>query len=240
MDSKAVAPHSAVPNEQIRPRHLTNPPTSISILSQAPSTTTATRSTTPRLTLRPLAMTDLQACYRLRSQPAVMAWQTQARPDQSIDETRAWLAKRTAWPAFVCGIELRCGGGVGGGLSACEEGVNEEGGVDIIGVVGCHTLEPVATCGFLLSRECWGRGLATEALGGWLGLWWARIGELAQRSPGQSEQSALTDLFAFCNIENESSRRVLMKCGFRAIGVERKFESERWIEVETWCILPPS
>jgi len=62
--------------------------------------------------------------------------------------------------------------------------------------------------GYLLARELWGQGLATElarALVGW---------HFAHPDPRLSR-----DLLAFAHVENRASRRVLEKVGFTSTGV---------------------
>lgn len=57
-----------------------------------------------------------------------------------------------------------------------------------------------AMTGYVLARDAWGRGLATEALSAVVGV---------------AAQLRLTRLFAFCHPEHRASQRVLEKCGFR-------------------------
>ncbi|HKE95494.1 MAG TPA: GNAT family N-acetyltransferase, partial [Povalibacter sp.] len=59
----------------------------------------------------------------------------------------------------------------------------------------------VAMTGYVLARDAWGQGYATEALQAMI--------ELAR-------QLGLRRLYALCHVEHVASRRVLEKCGLRA------------------------
>jgi RimJ/RimL family protein N-acetyltransferase len=56
-----------------------------------------------------------------------------------------------------------------------------------------------ASTGYVLARDAWGRGYATEALSGIVGV---------------CAQLALARLHAMVHVEHAASRRVLQKCGF--------------------------
>ena len=84
----------------------------------------------------------------------------------------------------------------------------------VVGTVGCHKPEP-PECGYMFRREYWGRGYATEALEGWLGVYWGlprRVVRVGDREVhGVDEQETL---LAVVTEDNSGSRRVLAKCGF--------------------------
>jgi len=140
---------------------------------------------TARLALRKPVLTDAEAIFsRYASDPEVarlLGW----RRHQSIDDTRAFLAFSEAewrrWPAGPYLIESRAGG-------------------PLLGSTGLAFETPtLAATGYVLARDAWGRGYATEALGAMVAL----AGDLGVRR-----------LYALCHPVNSASARVLEKCGF--------------------------
>lgn len=65
----------------------------------------------------------------------------------------------------------------------------------------------VASTGYVLARDAWGQGYATEALA-------------AMRDLGRS--LGVRRLYAICHVDHAASRRVMEKCGFRYEGVLRR------------------
>jgi RimJ/RimL family protein N-acetyltransferase len=65
-----------------------------------------------------------------------------------------------------------------------------------------------AMTGYVLARDAWGRGIATEALA-------AMVGAAAPLG--------VRRLFALCHHEHRASARVLEKCGFSLEGVLRRY-----------------
>ncbi|KAI9368424.1 GNAT domain-containing protein [Aspergillus egyptiacus] len=53
----------------------------------------STQFQTPRLILTSLSLSDAPALHELRTEPEVMKWTRQKRPDKDIQETEAWIAK---------------------------------------------------------------------------------------------------------------------------------------------------
>lgn len=70
----------------------------------------------------------------------------------------------------------------------------------VVGAIGAELSNTNAGIGYVLARECWGKGYATEALG-------VVCSALFQYSPVKS-------IWAFCVAENPASQRVLEKSGF--------------------------
>ena len=117
-----------------------------------------------------------------------MSWPTH----RSSQETRAFLEHSAAeWegcPAGAYLIEGRSGGALLGGT-------------------GLHFENPArAATGYILARDAWGLGYATETL--------RAIVELAA-------QLGVLRLQALCHPEHAASQRVLEKCGFAREGVLR-------------------
>ncbi len=78
----------------------------------------------------------------------------------------------------------------------------------VIGSTGLDVETPWrASTGYVLSREDWGRGLATE---------------IALAMTGLADRLGLIRLYALCHPDNIASARVLARCGFTREGVLRR------------------
>lgn len=79
----------------------------------------------------------------------------------------------------------------------------------LLGSTGLHFETPYrAMTGYILARDAWGHGYATEALGAIVGL---------ARSLG------VRRLYAICHTDHERSWKVLERCGFAREGILRAF-----------------
>jgi ribosomal-protein-alanine N-acetyltransferase len=142
------------------------------------------------MVLRPPSRDDALAIFeRYASDPEVtrfLAWPRH----QSIQETNAFLDFSTdeweRWPAGPYLIVLRENGQLLGGTG-----------------LGFHSSDEAET-GYVLSRDAWGFGYATEAL--------AAVIEVAGAL-------GLVRLVARCHAQHQQSQRVLEKCGFTREGV---------------------
>jgi ribosomal-protein-alanine N-acetyltransferase len=149
---------------------------------------------TPRLILRRPNRADARAIFdRYASDPEVttfMGWPRHA----SLKDTEAFLAfceaEWTAWPAGPYVIESR--------ETAAMLGASG---------FGFETATRAST-GYVLARDAWGRGYATEALQGIVSL-----------APGLG----LRRLYAFCHHEHRASAHVLEKCDFEREGLLRRY-----------------
>lgn len=111
---------------------------------------------------------------------------------RSLDDARAFVSWSTEqWSARGVGAYL----------------IRERGEGRLLGSTGLHVLsEPgVATTGYILARDAWGLGYATEAARTMVDLA-RRLGFRALEAP--------------CHPDNAGSRRVLEKCGFTATRTE--------------------
>lgn len=145
---------------------------------------------TARLVLRKPLREDAEAIYnRYASDPEVtrlLAWPRHT----SLQATYAFLnfsdEEWSRWPAGPYLIESRAGG-------------------KLLGSSGLHfeTVNRAAT-GYVLAKDGWGQGYATEAL---------------QAVIGVARRVGITRLYALCHPENAPSRRVLEKCGFACEGI---------------------
>jgi [ribosomal protein S5]-alanine N-acetyltransferase len=140
---------------------------------------------TDRLVLRRPAPADACAIYaRYSSDPEVTRYLAWPRHNV-LDDTCAFIqfsdAEWQRWPAGPYLIEARDGGTLLGSTG-----------------LGFEAPERAAT-GYVLARDSWGRGYATEAL---------------QAIVAIAGSVAVRRLYALCHPEHAASRRVLEKCGF--------------------------
>ncbi|KAJ0108948.1 hypothetical protein J7T55_005495 [Diaporthe amygdali] len=173
--------------------------------------------TTQRLILRPFTPSDLDALYTLRQQPEVMQWTTAGRVDADRAETADKLAlflPPNDTKTFNCAICLR------------ETG-------EVIGQGGVHHFEQPADAaagpqlgwpeiGYLIRKEHWGKGIATEFLTAFLDMWTKlpREGLVVRQVTASSAESLsgakMVDeqLVAVIDKTNGASQRILERCGF--------------------------
>ncbi|MGB3336023.1 MAG: GNAT family N-acetyltransferase [Devosia sp.] len=150
---------------------------------------------TERLLLRRPHMDDLDAMFEIMSDPVAMRyWSTLPHADRAV--TRPWLERMIARTA------------AGG-----EEFVIEHQG-RVIGDVGAGRLPDF---GFMLRRDSWGRGFATEASRAFI--------------THAFRNTTATELLADVDPRNTPSLAVLAKLGFVETGrAERTF-----LLGEEWC-----
>ena len=140
---------------------------------------------TARLLLSRPERTDAAAIFeRYASDPDVTRFLGWARHG-SVADTEAFVAFSAVewerWPAGPYLIRSRSNGELLGGTG-----------------LGFETPDQAVT-GYVLAKDAWGRGYATEALSAMVQL----AGQIAVRR-----------LYALCHPEHAPSRRVLEKCGF--------------------------
>jgi ribosomal-protein-alanine N-acetyltransferase len=165
---------------------------------------------TPRLVLRRPRLEDAAAIFtRYASDVEVtryVGWPTH----QSVDATRAFLTlSDDEWARAPAGpylIESRDDGRVLGGTG-----------------LGFETPHRAST-GYILARDAWGQGYATEALQAMVSL------AVALR---------LRRLYALCHVDHRSSARVLEKCSFEREGILRRYSAFPNLDAgeicDVWC-----
>lgn len=178
-------------------------------LPQRPLPPNASRSpaTTERLIIRPLVPEDAHSLHILRAQPEIMANSPQGRPDKDLEETRQKLSPflpPNDEKTYNCAICLKDTG-------------------ELIGIGGCHKLLSMfgwPAIGYMVRKEFWGQGLATEFVKAWLQMWCelpraeAEL-EIDRRTLlFEGEESSPEQVTAFTLLENVGSQRVLDKAGF--------------------------
>jgi [ribosomal protein S5]-alanine N-acetyltransferase len=148
---------------------------------------------TARLRLRRPLASDAESIFaRYASDPEVTVFLSWPR-HRSVQDTRAFLEASDAgwrrWPAGPYLIEARESGFLLGSTGLAFETAQH------------------AVTGYVLARDSWGRGYATEALGAVVGL---------------APALGLRRLEALCHAEHAASVRVLEKCGFVKEGLLRQ------------------
>src|SRR5262245_60338090 len=148
---------------------------------------------TERLVLRRPRARDARAVFkRYAGDPEVARFLGWPR-HRAATETRAFIdfsdAQWRRWPAGPYLIESRASG-------------------QLLGGTGLAFETPFrASTGYVLARDVWGAGYATEALGAMVGLA-ARVG--------------VWRLYALCHPDHRPSQRVLEKCGFQREALMRR------------------
>jgi ribosomal-protein-alanine N-acetyltransferase len=149
---------------------------------------------TDRLVLRRPRLADAQAIFnRYACDQEVTRYLGWPR-HSSVAETSAFLAFSDAewekWPAGPYLIELRGSGRLVGGTG-----------------LGFETSHRAST-GYVLAKDAWGKGYATEAL---------------QAVVGVARGVGVRRLYALCHTAHRPSSRVLEKCGFLCEGTLRQY-----------------
>lgn len=158
-------------------------------------------STTDRLVLRPLVADDVQALHRIYGDAETMAHIGRTRrPTADLEATGrvvAWAQRHAELHGFSMWA------------------LDERDGEGLVGVVGLMWVEghgPEVEAAYLVRRDRWGRGYATEALREAL-----RIGH---------DDLGLERIVALAYPQNAGSRRVMEKAGMRADGRVTAYDHE--------------
>lgn len=155
---------------------------------------------TPRLHLRPYTPDDFEFAYRMHSSPEIMHYIKGAEPDREVVRARTaiWLKYQQENPGY--------------GVWMMEAPKNTE-------VIGYGVIRHVEytpgneiEIGYVITREHWGKGYATEAVEGMITYALASLG--------------VKTLVAFTDEANNASNRVLEKCGFSRRGIQRIYEAD--------------
>ncbi|KHN96892.1 Acyl-CoA N-acyltransferase [Metarhizium album ARSEF 1941] len=165
---------------------------------------------TERLVLRPTLESDLEEWHALRLQPEVMKWTGQGKPDPDINWSKETLTWRLSpegdakYEYVVCLADTR----------------------QMIGTAGSHMLVgelgwPVI--GYLLRKEFWGKGYATELVHAFLKAWWAlprdEVDVKVEKSTAVEEDDGKVRecIVAVTADSNKPSQRVLAKANMRFV-----------------------
>ena len=148
---------------------------------------------TARLLLRRPTLEDVEPIFARYAADAVVARYLAWPRHQTVDDTRQFLRWSDAeWARGPVGPYL---------IEARDTGV-------LLGSTGLNcSRRGIAVTGYVLARDAWGLGYATEAL--------REMVELAERLGS-------VELRALCHPENAASIHVLEKCGFERSGTVRE------------------
>jgi RimJ/RimL family protein N-acetyltransferase len=148
---------------------------------------------TARLVLRRPLAADVDGMFQAYASDAAATRYLSWPRHHALDQTRAFVDfsddEWGRWPAGPLLIEERATGRVIGGTGLAFETPWR------------------ASTGYVLARETWGRGYATEAL--------AAMVSVAGRT-------GVVRLYALCHVEHQASRRVLERGGFTCEGLLRR------------------
>ncbi|KAM3565570.1 hypothetical protein MY1884_000103 [Beauveria asiatica] len=185
---------------------------------------------TTRLVLRPFTAADLASFHEIRTQPEVMIYTSQGRPDASPAETQTkldtFLSPRGD-DVYVLAVVERATGA-------------------LVGSVGSHLRADELgwpALGYMLRREAWAKGYATEAVAGFLEVYWSLPREEtalavdtstvpgpANAVEGAGEVTVTEQIVAITLDSNVASQNVLRKSGFKLV--------KKWIDTENPPLLP--
>lgn len=183
--------------------------------------------TTERLLLRPLAATDIDDVFAIRSDPRVLYWtdpDTREKSERVVESTIG-NPRSMVYTVFLLPPKEDSPTG----LPALSEHPSEKPRLQCIGLTGAPALPEI---GHTFLPSTWGKGFATEALKAWIDMYWERFpkGHPLLREEEKSYLKAIT------GPGGESSRAVLRKCGFEwwgeeEVGDERKGTKEKDMRV---------
>ncbi|TQN70285.1 putative N-acetyltransferase p20 [Colletotrichum shisoi] len=177
---------------------------------------------TERLVLRPISPDDLQPLHVLRTQPEVMRWSAAGRVDADVDETRAKLAQCLP-PNDADNYDF----------SSCLRSTGEW-----IGIGGCKHLSGGELgwpeIGYMLRKDFWGSGYATEFVQAFLEAWWSlprserelSVDRATVREWSGGEATVDEIMTAVTEPGNVASRKILGKWGFRKLKVWKETSEE--------------
>ncbi len=163
---------------------------------------------TVRLTLRPLATTDVDLCVDLFTDPAVVKYAGEETMDEAkiSAEMSVWTKRGGNGCIGIWCIRDRETDEKYGSIALLPIPIEED-DTDFSLVVAGEMPRGDIEVGYFLKPEAWGRGYATEAC--------RRILQYA------FEETPLNEVVATFEEENIASRQVLIKAGFKDHGMRR-------------------
>jgi [ribosomal protein S5]-alanine N-acetyltransferase len=163
---------------------------------------------TPRVLLRRLTLDDAKDIFETWAQDPEVTRYLTWHPHRSLEDTRSFLA--------YCARAWTEGREFSWGIVPRVEGV-------LVGTIGLRIDAHRGEFGYALARPAWGQGYATEAA--------RAVVESALAMP------AIQRVWAFVDVENVPSARVLEKAGLTREGCLRKWyvPSGFGVPRDAWC-----
>jgi RimJ/RimL family protein N-acetyltransferase len=193
---------------------------------------------TPRLILRPFVASDFDDVWAIRSDPFLMRWSRRGipdTPDMAHERLDKWINvdPETANPSdrYTFGI------------------LEKDNPGRIIGMVGLAGMQPMPEVGYMIHAEFWGKGYASEALGGFMGAFWGLeltegVGKDGSVVNGEEvkggvsgEEESEYGICAATEMVNGRSNRVLEKNGFVMV---RQWTEDGKVQILDWRAKRPN
>lgn len=202
---------------------------------------------TRRLILQPLTQADAPGVYALRSNPQIFHWRKSVDTKSQSD---TWLYALSSLPSPLPVSRHRhlCtdhGLASNENLSAPVPNLNytvrlcpaliHTSDADIVGMVGGVRLPEV---GYIYDPSIWGNGFATEALRGWMDMYWSRWPDGHPALPWE-DRGYLRAVTGQHNGGMNDSGNVLKKCGFQKSGEKEVEEEGSMVRLEEWVSEKP-
>lgn len=179
-------------------------------LSPLPLLGTRPEIRTERLVLRRTLESDLDGWHALRLQPEVMKWTGQGKPDPDIAWSKDKLKQRLSpdgdskYEYIVC-------------LAETGEMIGTAGSHMLVGELGWPVI------GYMLRKEFWGKGYATELVHAFLKAWWAlpraEVDVKVEKSTAvEGEDGKVRECIVAVTLDsNTASQRVLAKADMELV-----------------------
>jgi [ribosomal protein S5]-alanine N-acetyltransferase len=149
---------------------------------------------TERLRLRPPTETDAEAIFTRYTRDPEVCRYVSWTPHRSIEDTLEYLHRIVP--------DNTEGRSMGFLIFSRETG-------QLLGSVGGAIEKHRMTFGYVLARDAWGKGIATEAARAFVDFAWQKL--------------ALWRIQSFCDVDNKASARVLAKAGLTLEGTLRRY-----------------
>ncbi|KAL2842915.1 GNAT domain-containing protein [Aspergillus pseudoustus] len=155
---------------------------------------------TPRLILRPLALSDAEDIFEHRRLQEVADWLILKVPHKDVQETRDSIAAKVFTTPDASGATGR--------IFSFAIMLADDATEKVIGALGVNALSPAPSIGYCTHPGSWGQGIGSEAVKGLVDAWW-RLPRVEVAVEGKEK------LFAGCSTANVASLKVLFKNGFQ-------------------------
>ena len=174
---------------------------------------------TKRLWISPLTIDDVELSTALLCDPDVMKYVSDPMTPDAVRQEMPLVTRRAAGGRFGIWVARHKGAAEGFATCVLTPVPIDDDDVDWDAMDMARYPDGQIEVGYLLRREAWGQGFATEIC--------ARLLQFA------FEQTRLTQVVATTDPDNRRSQAVLEKCGMQPIGLRRAYG---WDDV-SWFVL---